>query len=180
MQVVICILYAWMLLHLHTQQPTSLVIIFQFGNCEPLSVNIHSIIEFIFTTSICPAHTYLWAASLNLSSLYLEVNMSIYNEAKRRRISRIKKDYDHVPKAEQIVKLLCGEENFRTKPDLLSDGNIMHCPCPREDHLNCTTKWRSKSGYSNALSKLKTCFGGKYIVMDAYWVAYFAKQRDGG
>ena len=69
------------------------------------------------------------------------------------------------PSNKDIVTLLC--ENITTNVE--QDG-ITWCmsDCPAHDDEKCMVKWKKGCGYSNPYSKLKTCFGCKNRMLDAY------------
>lgn len=74
--------------------------------------------------------------------------------------------------------LIGGEENITESPHPTEDNyTICQAPCPREGHTNCVVRWRKGAGFSNAFSKLKTCFGCVEALHDAYWFAFDAKKR---
>ena len=87
-----------------------------------------------------------------------------FAEAKKRRVDKLSYEHDHKPSQRRIVELLVGKENIKHAVDSVNDNNIWCvCPCPAEGHASkgCTIKWKKGTGFSNAYSKLVTCFGGK-------------------
>ena len=82
-----------------------------------------------------------------------------YNEFKKRKVSKVF-DPDHNPSAEQIVKLLVGEDCIKCKPDPIRDKiQVYHAPCPKIKGKRLV--WRKGAGWSNPLSMLQTSYGGK-------------------
>eukprot|EP00985_Skeletonema_marinoi_P021117 scaffold12803_cov94-Skeletonema_marinoi.AAC.2 len=74
--------------------------------------------------------------------------------------------------------LLLGEENITEQPHPIHDDYV-YCtgPCPKDGHVNCRVQWRKGAGFSNAYSKLRTCFGSEDALNDAYWFAYDSQVR---
>ena len=111
-----------------------------------------------------------------------------FAEAKRRRVDQLSYEHDHTPSQRQIVELLVGKDNIKETVDRVNDEIFWcACSCPAEGHASkgCTIKWKKGTGFSNAYSKLLTCFGGKNqgcsCIMNAYWAAYEAqKSGDNG
>ena len=99
-----------------------------------------------------------------------------YNEFKKRKVSKVF-DPDHNPSAEQIVKLLVGEDCIKCKPDAIRDKiQVYHAPCPKIKGKRLV--WRKGAGWLNPLSMLQTSYGGKNggkeLMIDAYYEAYDA------
>ena len=90
--------------------------------------------------------------------------LETFVEAKKCCVYQLSHEQDHKPSQRHIVELLVGKDNIKETVEPNNDDIVWCvCSCPAEGCASkgCNIKWKKGTGFSNAYSKLVTCYGGK-------------------